>query len=112
MKDIREIEKLSLDDLREIGADKRIPVPEDWTVRLPRRNNALLWSSVAAAAVLLGVAWFGMNRPAGPKDTFSDPYLAYAAVEKALLKVSAPVNSAAGKVAEAETQFEKINYWK
>ena len=111
MKDLREIEKLSLEDLRRIGDDGQIPVPEDWKVRLPERKVAPVWIA-AAAAVLVGVVWFGMNRQSGPKDTFDDPYLAYAAVEEALLKVSVPLNTAAAKVAEAETQIDRINYWK
>ena len=36
MKKIEDIEKLSAEDLRRIGADESIPLPEDLQVRLPR----------------------------------------------------------------------------
>jgi hypothetical protein len=112
MKSIQEISKLTAEDLQRIGADESIPVPEDLNVRLPQRSSVRTWSIAAAAAVVIGLGWFGSSRLAQPKDTFDDPYLAYAAVEQALLKVSANVNAAADKVAESEQMFNKVNYWK
>lgn len=112
MKDLHEIEKMSLEDLQRIGADESIPVPEDWQVRLPRRSPARRWSIAAAAAVLLALGWWGLNRPAEPEDTFDDPRLAYAAVEQALSKMSGTIHETARTVSEKETQLEKLNYWK
>ena len=113
MKSIQEISKLSAEDLQRIGADESIPVPGDLKVRLPQRSTVRVWSSIAAAAVVvIGLGWFGMDRLSQPKDTFDDPYLAYAAVEQALMKVSGTVNAAAGKVAESEILINKVNYWK
>ena len=113
MKSIQEITKLSVQDLQRIGADESIPVPEDLNVRLPHRSTVRVWSSIAAAAVVvIGLGWYGMDRLSQPKDTFDDPYLAYAAVEQALMKVSHNVNTAAGKVAESEVFINKVNYWK
>ena len=112
MKSIQEISKLSVDDLQRIGADESIPVPQDLNVSLPRRRVVRTWSIAAAAAVVIGLGWFGFDRLSQPKDTFSDPYLAYAAVEQALMKVSGNVNSAAAKVAESEEIINKVNYWK
>lgn len=112
MKDLHEIEKMSLEDLQRIGADESIPVPADMQVRLPRRPVARYWSIAAAAAILLGLGWWGVNRPEEPKDTFDDPLLAYAAVEQALSRMAGPVNQATVKVTEAETQMDKLNYWK
>lgn len=113
MKSIQEISKLSAEDLQRIGADESIPVPQDLNVRLPQHRNVRVWSSIAAAAVVvIGLGWFGFDRLSQPKDTFSDPYLAYAAVEQALMKVSKNVNTAADKVAESEAIINKVNYWK
>ena len=112
MKDLHEIEKMSLEDLWRIGADESIPVPEDWQVRLPRRSPARSWSIAAAAAVLLALGWWGLNRPAEPEDTFDDPRLAYAAVEQALSKMSGAIHETARTVSEKEMQLEKLNYWK
>jgi len=111
MKPIEEMEKLSAEDLERIGADESIPVPEDLSVRLPARKAPVFaWS--AAAAVLLVAGFIGFNRPKAPADTFSDPLLAYAAVEDAFAKISGSINSASMKVEEAETTFNKLNYWK
>lgn len=112
MKDLHEIEKMSLEDLQRIGADESISVPEDWQVRLPRRSPARSWSIAAAAAVLLALGWWGLNRPAEPEDTFDDPRLAYAAVEQALSKMSGAIHETARTVSEKEMQLEKLNYWK
>ena len=112
MKRIQDIEKLTAADWDRIGADETIPVPEDLQVRLPRRPSAAPWSIAAAAAVLIGLGWAGYDRYTAPKDTFEDPYLAYAAVEQALSKMSGNVQKAAGQVARAEEIMDKYNYWK
>ena len=111
MKDIREIEKLSVTDLEKIGADESIPVPVGWSVRLPGKKLRS-WSVAAAAALLIGMGWWGLNEARQPKDTFDDPYLAYAAVEAALSRVSGSLNATAEKVAESEALIDKLNYWK
>lgn len=110
MKRIEDIEKLSAEDLCRIGADESVPVPEDLDIRLPR---PLRYGSIAAAAaVLIGLAGWGLSRPAAPTDSFDDPYLAYAAVEQALEKMSFTIQSAATKVNAAEDILNDINYWK
>ena len=113
MKSIQEISKLSAEDLQRIGADESIPVPQDLNVRLPKNRTVRVLSTIAAAAVVvIGLGWFGYDRLSQPKDTFDDPYLAYAAVEQALMKVSDSINAAADKVAESEAIINKVNYWK
>lgn len=113
MKRIQDIEKLSADDLLQIGADESIPVPSGWKVTLPGNKRILPRVGIAAAAALvIGLGWFGLERARQPKDTFDDPYLAYAAVEQALSRVGGNVHAAAGKVAETETLLNKVNYWK
>lgn len=110
MKKIEDIEKLSAEDLRRIGADESIPLPEDLQVRL-LRPAARYWSIAAAAAVMLGIAGWSLSRPAEPRDTFDDPYLAYAAVEQALAKTSARVHAAGEKIEETEKLIDQLIYW-
>ena len=112
MKRIEDIEKLSAEDLRRIGADESIPLPEDLAVRLPRPERAIRrWSIAAAAAVMVGIAGWSLSRPAEPRDTFDDPYLAYAAVEQALAKTSARVHAAGEKIEETEKLIDQLIYW-
>ena len=111
MKRIEDIEKLTSGDLLQIGADESIPVPEDLQVRLPRRRLPQ-WSIAAAVALLVGLAGWSLAAHRSLKDTFDDPYLAYAAVEQALGKMSRSVQSAAVKVDEAENLIDKYSYWK
>ena len=112
MKALDEITRLSAEDLERIGSDERIPVPVDLEVRLPGRHPEHAWRIAAAVALLIGVgvsAYLGYREP---KDTFDDPYLAYAAVEKVLGKMSGTMQHGAAKVAESEAVIDKINYWK
>ena len=111
MKRIEDIKKLSAQDLLRIGADESIPFPEDLSVTLPRRSRRN-WSIAAAAALAIGLTGWGLSRPAAPQDSFDDPYLAYAAVEQALGKMSASVQGTAQKVARAENTINELTYWK
>ena len=77
------------------------------------RGRTLRWAvptGVAAAiAVLLAV---GLTRNPEPKDTFDDPYLAYAEVEKVFSKISGTVAYGADKIYESEATLDKYSYWK
>ena len=112
MKRIQDIEKLSAIELERIGADESIPVPADWHPVLPRRRGVAVWSAAAAVAVLIGFGWFGFKYEPAPKDTFDDPYLAYAAIEQTMAKMSVGVNQAVIKVTEAEQRMDQIYYRK
>lgn len=121
MKSIQEIERLTAADLARIGADESIPVPEDLQVRLPGkqraggkpdRRSAVLWSAAASVAVVAGIGLTALLHTPEPKDTFSDPYLAYAAVEQALYRMGGTVQESAALLAETEQDYNKINYWK
>ncbi|MBR4735775.1 MAG: hypothetical protein IK052_06750 [Bacteroidales bacterium] len=112
MKSIKEIEKLSVEELERIGADESIPVPGDLSVKLPSAKVPVVILSTAAAAAIVAGVFIGIDRANTPADTFDDPYLAYAAVENALCKISGSVNSASVKLEDAESTFNKLNYWK
>lgn len=109
MKRIEDIEKLSAEDWERIGADESIPVPEDLKVRLPRRRHAAVWSIAASVAVVAGIGLSALLRTPEPKDTFSDPYLAYAAVEQAFSRMGQTVARSADIIEQSEN---KVTYWK
>lgn len=112
MKDINEITRLSAEDLERISLDGKIPVPEDLSVRLPGRNTSRILNIAAAAALLIGVGVAGYLGTLEPRDTFDDPYMAYAAVEKALNKMSGTIQYGAQKVTESEMVIDNLSYWK
>ena len=115
MKNIDEITRLTADDLERISLDESIPVPEELSGKVQQavRGRTLRWAvptGVAAAiAVLLAV---GLTRNPEPKDTFDDPYIAYAEVEKVFSKISGTVAYGADKISESEATLDKYSYWK
>ena len=115
MKNIDEITRLTADDLERISLDENIPVPEELSGKVQQvvRSRTLRWAvptGVAAAiAVLLAV---GLTWNPEPKDTFDDPYLAYAEVEKVFSKISGTVAYGADKISESEATLDKYSYWK
>jgi hypothetical protein len=104
----KDIEKLSAGRLLEIGADESIQVPEGWQVKLPHAVTGLALGAAASVVLLAGI--IGLTREPEPKDTFTDPYLAYAAVEQALGRVGDAV--AQSKTLIDKQDFDKIAYWK
>lgn len=114
MKRIQDIEKLTAEDLARIGADESIPVSEDLAVKLPGRDRrpAALWSAAASIAVVAGLGLGALLRTPEPKDTFTDPYMAYAAVEEALNRMGGTIQESASLLAQTEKDYNKINYWK
>lgn len=123
MKTLDEIKRLTADDLERISLDESIPVPEELSGKVQEalaradanaRTRRLRWilpstGIAAAAAILLAV---GLTRNPEPKDTFDDPYLAYAEVERVFSKISGTVAYGAEKVSQSEQTLDKITYWK
>lgn len=116
MKSIDEITRLSAEDLERISLDESIPVPEELSarvqeaVRKPARRA--LPAGIAAAIVALVTVGLALTRNPEPKDTFDDPYLAYAEVEKVFSKISGTLAYGAEKVTESEQTLDKLSYWK
>ncbi len=117
MKSIDEISRLSAEDLERISLDESIPVPEELSARVQAavRQPARRWllpSGIAAAVAVLVAVGLTLTRNPEPIDTFDDPYLAYAEVEKVFAKISGTVAYGAEKVTESEQTLDKLTYWK
>jgi hypothetical protein len=124
MKSIKEMEDMSLEQLEAVSMDMNIPVPEGFEERLKkdigtldrlttddteygRRARTVRIISVAAAATLLvgtGIA----IRQNEPKDTFDDPYMAYAELEKAFATMSGGMQKALAMAEESEAALDKV----
>ena len=116
MKSIDEISRLSAEDLERISLDESIPVPEELSARVQAavRKPArwVLPAGIAAAVAALVAVGLTLTWNPEPKDTFDDPYLAYAEVEKVFSKISGTVAYGAEKVTESEQTLDKLTYWK
>ena len=100
MKSIKEIENMSLEQLEAVSMDEDIAVPEGFAHRLEnsmegRKGKVKVVRFVAAAAsvaVLAGVGFGIAKWQDEPKDTYDDPYLAYAELERAFEMISTGIN--------------------
>lgn len=126
MKSMKDIENMSLEQLEAVSMDENIAVPEGFAERLkgdfgtlerlteeePQKTGcvmALRMVSIAAAAALLAGVGFGIARWQNePKDTFDDPYLAYAELEKAFARVSYGMQRGLAMVEESEAAMDKV----
>lgn len=132
MKDINEIERLSPEDLERIASDTSVRVPSDLKASLEALAGAaefaqpekapvesetvvrkagifrpLLWGIPAVAAALVAAVLVFRSVPKEPEDTFSDPYLAYAEVQKAFGQISQKGEAAAEIAGNAVPVMEK-----
>lgn len=124
MKDINEIERLTPEDLERIASDESVRVPADLKASLEalagaselldegpaaasRHSQGLrtwYWAVPAVAAALVAAVLVFRSQP---KDTFSDPYLAYAEVQKAFGQISEKGEAAAAIAGNAVPVMEK-----
>ena len=124
MKDIGEIERLTPEDLERIASDESVRVPADLkaslealagaselldekpaaAVRPSQGWRAWYWAVPAVAAALVAAVLVFRSQP---KDTFSDPYLAYAEVQKAFGQISEKGEAAAAIAGNAVPVMEK-----
>ena len=117
MKSLKELENMSLEELEAVSLDENIVVPEGFAARLEsclegRKGRARVVRLVAAAAsvaVLAGVGFGVAKWQDEPKDTFDDPYLAYAELEKAFATMSGGVQKALAMAEESEAALDMVS---
>lgn len=124
MKSLKEIEDISLEELDAVSQDEAIAVPEGFRQRLeaeldaqdkletmkeePRKIRLVPVIGVAAFVLLLIGIGLGIARwQSEPKDTFTDPYLAYAELEKAFSTMSEGMNKALAMADKSETIIDR-----
>ena len=117
MKTLEEIERLSLEELEQEATRAAAPVPDGLQERLRQtlaareladaaRPRPARWISYASLAVAAAAAAVIALPQRGPKDTFDDPRLAYAEVEKVFRTISDKMNEGVALVREAEASAE------
>ena len=126
MKKIEDIEMMADDELEKIAMDESVPVPQGLRETLEDmlsaqavseeihreagvlspRSRRIAGLSMAAAAVIAAFVLLP-SKDGELKDTFDDPYLAYAEVEKAFSRISGEMSKAADKTAKAASKMEK-----
>ena len=111
MKTLEEIENLSLEELERKALEAPVTVPDGLERRLRQTlaarelaesahpHPALRLAPVAAAAIVL-------LPQRGPKDSFDDPLLAYAEVEKAFQTISDKMSAGVDLAREAGSAAE------
>ena len=113
MKTLDEMTRLSAEDLERISLDESIPVPEELSGKVQAAvRKPVRWMLPAGIAAAVALVTIGLTHEPAPKDTFDDPYLAYAEVEKAFAKISGTVAYGADKIARSEETLDKLSYWK
>lgn len=125
MKSIKEIENMSLEQLERASLDDRTAVPEGFADRIQDVLDAQViiddiaedshpgrWirivGAAASVAVLAGVGLGIARWQNEPKDTFDDPYMAYAELEKAFAKMSGGMQKALDMAEESEAALDKV----
>ena len=74
----------------------------DSQARIARIKRSFLSITAAASIVLVGWLGYGMVRNSAPQDTFDDPQLAYAAVERVLSSISSNMQHSVRGVEKAD----------
>ena len=117
MKTLEDIENLSIEELEQQAVRAAAPVPDGLQERLrqtlaareiaeaarPRPTRWIPYASLAVAAAAAAIIALPQR---GPKDTFDDPRLAYAEVEKVFRTISDKMNDGLDIAREAGSAAE------
>lgn len=116
MKRLEEIEKMSFEELEKVSLDDGVRMPQGFGERLEGgiaglasageggkkvrrlRTAALSFAGAAFSAVLV---LFAIGRTGAPEDSFDDPRLAYAEVQKSFSLISEKLGKGTELVLEA-----------
>ena len=125
MKSLKDIESMSLEELERASLDERTTVPEGFAERIqisvdaqsiideikedshPGRMVRIV-GAAASVAVIAGIGLGIAQWQNEPKDTFDDPYMAYAELEKAFAIMSGGVQKALAMAEESEAALDKV----
>ena len=124
MKRIEDIEMMEVEDLLKVAEDNSVPVPEGLENRIaasllaekisqeedaPAVSLRARWITGFAVAAACTVAAVFLHNPAQSelKDTFDDPRLAYAEVERTFERISSKMSKASEMAYEATTEIGK-----
>ena len=125
MKSLKDIENMSLEELERASLDERTPVPEGFAERIQISVDAQsiideikedshlgrmvrIVGAAASVAVIAGIGLGIAQWQNEPKDTFDDPYMAYAELEKAFAIMSGGVQKALAMAEESEAALDKV----
>ncbi len=122
MKSLKDIENISFEELEAVSLNEDIKVPEGFEQRLessldlrflsdsvaerPRRTMKFL-AAAASVALLIGLGIGTVRWYNEPEDTFDDPYMAYAELEKAFAAISDSVGRGRKMVAESDAIIDR-----
>ena len=112
MKSIRDIENITTEELETISLDEKIVVPHDLDYKIQSRilskkkkTYSMISVAAAIAVIVTGLSMSLLNTE--PEDTFDDPYLAYAELEKAFAKMSEGMRKGMDMVETSESVIKK-----
>ena len=115
MKGLKEIEKLTELDLERIAQDESIEVPatlkHDISVKaraleMTSHKRIAMFSYPAAAVAVIAIG-MSLTFHSTPKDTYDDPYMAYAQIEEIFEYISDKINVGMDIVNTAQPIIEK-----
>ena len=124
MKRIEDIEMMEVEDLLKVAEDNSVPVPQGLESRLretilsqkiaeeedaPAVSLRTRWITGFVVAAACTVAAVFLHNPAQSelKDTFDDPRLAYAEVERTFERISSKMSKASEMAYEATSEIGK-----
>lgn len=126
MKSLKDIENMSLEQLETVSKDESIAVPEGLTQRVQEmlevqakvdkvtnyipstgRRIRLAVGAVASFVILAGLGLEIARWQNEPEDTFDDPYLAYAELEKAFALISDGMQKGLSMARESEEVIDR-----
>ena len=112
MKSIKDIEQLTAEQLEVISFDEKIVVPQDLDHKIQSRilskkkkTYSMIGAAAAITVIITGLGISILNNE--PKDTFDNPYMAYAELEKAFAKMSEGMQKGMDMVETSETLIKK-----
>ena len=125
MKSLKDIEKMSLEELERVSLDESMKAPEGFAERIQTSVGAQrmideitedshpgravrIVGAAASVAVLAGIGLGIAKWQNEPKDTFDDPCLAYAELEKAFARMSDGMQKAIAMAEESEAALDKV----